>query len=195
MREWLFNVVARELSLKGAGGVNLDQLAAAGGLTAQEARRLFPDKRALMIALVNEICAAQKEYIAGRCQDAASPKERLVCFISSSFDFVDYHPNLAEAIVLALLGSDAVVKEQVHDQYARLYATMLDDLVSEEIIPNKSLPLLSDLTQILLSLTFLGGCPWLQMDYLSFVNPQDVAVSALEAMKKRYAMDEFRTPA
>jgi len=63
------------------------------------------------------------------------------------------------------------------------------------IIPKKSLLLVSDLTQVLLSLMFLGGCPWLQMDYISFVYPDKIALSALDAMKKRYAMDEFSVPA
>ncbi len=186
MREWLFKTVAYELTLKGLHSLNLKQMANTGGLNPDELHKLFPDKRSLMVALVKEISLAQKDYIFQRFHDGYTTKERLIEFIVSSFDFIDRNPSLADVIVLALLGSDQEVKEQAYVFYGKLFGLMLDDLMAEEIVPNKSYPLVSDLTEVLLSVMFLGGCPGLQMDYLSFIDPRKVAISTLDAIKKRY---------
>ena len=193
-RDWLLKTVARELSLVGIEGLNLDQLASAAGMSVTQLRDLYPDKRSLMMAVIKETSQAHKDFIFQDYPKLNTPKDRLVHFISKSIEFSDGHPDLAQVIVIALLGSDQIFKKHVFQVYEQLFSLILDDLLLEGIIPNKSLLLVSDLTQVLLSLIFLGGCPWLQMDYISFVYPEKIAVSALEAMKRRYALEEFNIP-
>jgi AcrR family transcriptional regulator len=191
-RDWLVNSVARELSLEGIDAINLEQLAGSAGMSVKQLRELYPDKRALVMAVIKETSQAHKDFAFQDYPEAINPKARLVHFISRSIEFSDAYPNLAQVIVIALLGSDSVVKKSVFQAYNPLFSLILDDLISEGIIPNKSLLLVSDLSDVLLSLIFLGGCPWLQMDYISFVYPEKIAVSALDAMKRRYALDEFK---
>jgi AcrR family transcriptional regulator len=196
LRDWLFNSVARELSLVGVDGIDLKQLASAAGMSPKEVFDLYPDKRSLVLAVITEISEAQKDFALQRYPEANTPRDRLVQFISKSIIFCDSNPNPAQVIVIALMGNDTVIKEHVLQTYERLFSSLIsDDLISEGIVPNKSLMLISDLTQVLLSLIFLGGCPWLQMDYISFVYPEKIAASALDAMKRRYALEEFRIPA
>jgi AcrR family transcriptional regulator len=191
MREWLLKTVVYELTLKGIHGINLKQMATAGGMSADLIHERFPDKRSLMFALIDEICQTQKDYIEQHSQGLNSPKERLIQFILTSFEFIEKNPGLADVIVLALLGSDPEVKERVYDAYGKLFMLTHDDMIAEEIIPNKSRPLLLDLSEILLSVMFLGGAPGLQMDYLSFVDPYKVSLSTLNAIKKRYSVNRF----
>lgn len=185
-REWLFQTVAYELTLKGINGINLKQVGSAGGISPEQMHALYPDKRALLFGLVDEICEAQQEFIQSNGQGLQTSRERLAHFIMASLDFVDRRPGLAEAVVQGLMGSDPEVKEHVHDVYSRLFSGLLDDLIAEEIIPTRSQTILADLTEILLSVIFLGGCPRLQMDYVSFVDPEKVALSTLSAMKKHF---------
>jgi hypothetical protein len=93
---------------------------------------------------------------------------------------------LAQIIAIVLFGSDMQNKERVYEAYERLFTIILDDLMQEDIIPDKSPLLISDLTQILLSVIFLGGSPQLRMQYTSFINPRNTALSALEALQARY---------
>ena len=196
LRDWLLKTVARELSLVGVDSIDLKQMSSAAGMSLKEVRELYPDKRSLVLAVITEINEAHKDFVLQPYPEANTPRDRLIRFISKSLIFCDSNPNPAQVIVIALMGSDPVIKEHVFQIYEGLFSSLiLDDLVSEGIIPNKSLLLVSDLTQVLLSLIFLGGCPWLQMDYISFVYPEKIAVSALAAMKTRYAMEEFNIPA
>jgi AcrR family transcriptional regulator len=189
LREWLFRTVANEVSFRGINGIHLKQLASAGGVNPDQVHKYFPDKRALIFGLIDEISLAQKDFILQHFQQAGTPGERSIQFIINSFEFIDKYPGLAEVFVIALLGSDQDIKEHVHDSYKQVLEIILDDLLSEEIIPVLSATILSDLTMILLSVIFLGGCPWLHMDYDSFVDPRRVAISTLAAMKKRYEIN------
>jgi AcrR family transcriptional regulator len=194
-RDWLLKTVARELSLVGLDDLNLEQMASSAGINARQLRDQFPDKHSLMLAVIEETGEAHKDFVYQHAPASNKPGDRLVRFISRSIEFSDGHPELAQVIVIALLGSDPVVKKYVFQVYEQLFSLILDDLLKEGIIPNKSLVLVSDLTEVLLSLIFLGGCPWLQMDYMSFVYPEKIALSALDAMKRRYALERFRIPA
>jgi len=189
LREWLFKTVANEVSFRGINGIHLKQLASTGGVNADQVHKYFPDKRALIFGLIDEISLAQKDFILQHFQQAETPGERSIQFIINSFEFIDKYPGLAEVFVIALLGSDQEIKEHVLDEYKHVLGIILDDLVSEKVIPVPSATIISDLTEILLSVIFLGGCPWLHMDYDSFVDPRRVAISTLSAMKKRYEIN------
>ena len=189
LREWLFKTVANEVSFSGINGIHLKQLASIGGVNADQVHKYFPDKHALIFGLIDEISLAQKDFILQHFQQTDTPEERLIQFIISSFEFIEKYPGLAEVFVIALLGSDQDIKEHVHDDYKLELGIILEDLVSEKVIQVPSPTVVSDLTLILLSVIFLGGCPWLHMDYDSFVDPRRIAISTLAAMKKRYEIN------
>jgi hypothetical protein len=186
LREWLFTTVAVELSAKGASGLQIKSLAAAGGLDVAEISARYPHRRELLAALIDEVFAFQQELIYSQIEEAASARERAVRFIERSLDFVYQYPLLAEVLVLALLGSSPDLKDQVHDRYAFLVAPLLPDLLAEHIIPDRSALVVADLSEILLTVIYLGGCPGLQMDYLSFVDARKIAISTLAALHRRY---------
>jgi AcrR family transcriptional regulator len=189
LREWLFKTVAHDVSYRGINDIHLKQLTSTGGVDADQVRKYFPDKQALIFGLIDEICAAQSEFILQHFQQAVTPGERSIQFIINSSEFIDKYPGLADVIVIALLGSDQDIKEHVHNAYKHVLEIILDDLISEKIISDPSPTVISDLTEILLSVIFLGGCPWLHMDYDSFVDPRRVAISTLSAIKMRYEVN------
>ncbi len=187
IRQWLFKTVAAELNAEGIAGISLIRAARAGGMSLDQVSELFPDPHALLYALVDEITGAHRDFILRACQEVVDPQERLIQFMISALAFANQNPALAHVIVIALLGSDPLMKERVHEAYGRLFALMLDDLMVEGVISDRSPLLVADLTTVLLSVIFLGGSPQLHMEYLSFVYPRNVALSALDALRKRYA--------
>lgn len=194
LRSWLFTTVANELVLEGFEEANLQAMAEAGGMTLPEVHQLFPDRATLIFALIDEISQAHEEFVLRQSNRPDAAEARAVAFVTASLDFGDDHPTLTQVILLALLGDDPALKDRVHENYAQLFRLVLDDLEAAGVIPDQSPLLLSDLTTTLLSLIFLGGCPWLQMGYLSFVYSRNVAVAALEALTRRYAAREHENP-
>lgn len=187
VRQWLFSTVTAELNAEGTTGINLSKMGRPEGMSSAQVRELFPDRSALLFALVEEISLAHRDFILQACQDVVDRKERLVQFVIGALAFASQNPSLAHVIVITLLGSDPLVKERVHDAYASLFRMMLDDLAAEGTVSERSPLLLADLTTVLLSVIFLGGSPQLHMEYLSFVYPRNVALSALDALRKRYS--------
>lgn len=185
-RRWLFRKVAPEIIAKGFSRVDIRQLAKSGGLDPRQVQERFPDKDALLFALIDEINAAHGDVFQRQLPEITAPQERLVHFFVSSFDFIDQHPGLAQVIAISLLGSDPKLKEHVIAVYEGLFSQILDDLQAADIIPDRSPLLVSDLTEVLISVIFLGGSPRLQMEYVSFVNPRSVAQSMLKALQTRY---------
>jgi AcrR family transcriptional regulator len=190
----LFKTVARQLVLEGLEEADLAALAQAGGMTREELRQRYPTRDALIAALIDEISLAHEEFVLAAIRGESAAGELAIAFLTASLDFGDDHPTLTQVIVLALLGNDADLKERTHENYAQFFRLALDDLEAAGVIPDQSPLLLSDLTNTLLSLIFLGGCPWLQMEYLSFVYSRNVAVAALEALTRRYAAREHENP-
>lgn len=192
LREWLLKNVAAEFTSRGAAGINLKQLAGTSGLMYEQLREQYPDREALLLALVDEICDAHTEHVFTAIQSDLSSGERLMQLLARSMDFVDRQPRLANVIELALLGSNERLKERVYENYGRLFAQFIDDLLQEGVIQSRSRTVAADLTEVLLAVIFLGGSPVLQMDYLSFVDPRKVAHSTIDAMKRRYALGQYR---
>ncbi len=192
MQQWLLTIVVQELTLKGIKGINIEQLAKIGGVNLHLIRELFPDNHSLIFKLIDVISEMHKESLLPDFKRIDSSKERLIFFIVASIDFIENNQNLAQVIILSLLGNDVAIKERVHDTYERFFTMILDDLLSEGIIPNKSLSIISDLTDTLLSVMYLEGCPWLQMGYLSFVYPRNVAISTIEALKKYFSSELYK---
>jgi AcrR family transcriptional regulator len=194
LRPWLFRTVARQLVLEGFDSADLRAMARAGDMSLRELRERYANRDALLSALIDEISLAHEEFVLQERSGADTPQERSIAFLTACLDFGDDHPTLTQIIVLALLGHDPDLKDRVHENYAQLFRLMLPDLEAAGVIPDQTPLLVSDLTTTLLSLMFLGGCPWLQMEYLSFVYSRNVAVAALEALTRRYAAREHENP-
>lgn len=185
-RNWLFQTVAPEIIAKGFARVDLKQVAKAGGMEIREVQERYGDRVGLISALIHEIGEAHQQRFRGATTERGDPQERLIQFFVASFEFIDENPGLAQVIAIALYGSNPKLKERVYDTYERVFSLTLDDMSAAGIIPDQSPLLLSDLSEILLSVIFMGGSPRLQMEYVSFVDPRNVAQSVLKALRARY---------
>lgn len=191
-RHWLFHHVAQEILSKGFVHPDFKYLAKTRGVNEEQVRNSFPDSRALATSLIDEISAVYKEKIFGIAkQGGGDSKEKLIQMLSAGFEYYHVTPFLAQIMINALLGSDLYLREYVIDAFEDIVDLIADDLLSAQILPFYSRMMLADLVIVLLSLMFLGGCPDLEMEYISFVNPHHLAISALKALKTRYHSPRF----
>ena len=92
LREWLFRTVANEVSFRGINGIHLKQLANDGGVNSDLVHKYFPDKHALIFGLIDEICAAQKDFILLHFQQVSSESFYLV-FLPNESGFSHQQPQ------------------------------------------------------------------------------------------------------
>ena len=185
-RDWLLTVAAVEYALNGFMNANIEQVAEGVGISKERLYQKFGDKRKIALELIDEIAETHKSDVLEAIANVDDPHQRAVGFITASFEFVELNPSLGQVIVHALFSTDVSLRDRVYDAYARLFSLILPELERAGIIPEQNYAITSDLTTILLSVIFTGGCPQLIMEYTSWLDPERVALSLLEALRKRY---------
>jgi AcrR family transcriptional regulator len=183
---WLLKSAAAEYALNGFMNADIDQVAQVAGISRELLYQRFGDKRRIALTLIDEIAEAHKSNILQKLGGIEDPSRRGVGFITASFEFVELNPSLGQVIVHALFSTDVTLRDRVYEAYAKVFALILPELEKMGVIPNQSYAIASDLSTILLSVIFTGGCPQLMMEYTSWLDPQRVALSLLEALRKRY---------
>lgn len=185
-RHWLLTSVAAEYALNGFGNVDIEQVAQDAGISKEHLYTYFGDKREIALTLIDEIAGTHKSNIQGKIVRIQNARERATQFITISFEFVECNPSLGQVIVHALFSTNVALRDRVYEAYAKVIALILPELEEMGVIPNQSYAIASDLSTILLSVIFTGGCPQLMMEYTSWLDPRRVAYSLLEALRKRY---------
>ena len=189
MPDWeqrLFSAAAVELTLRGFAHADVDQIAESAGIGRDAFCDRFPDKRSLMLALIDEIASFHRNSILEELEGLQNPTERLVQFITTSLSFVERYPAYAQIIVIALFSNDDEIKNRVYETYENVFNLIIDDFMDIGIIKSKSPALLSDLSTILLSFIFTGGCPHILLEYSSWLDPKRVSMSILDGLRRHY---------
>lgn len=185
-RHWLLICAAAEYAVNGFANADIDQVAQGAGISKEQLYQQFGDRRGIALALIGEIAEAHRGNILEKAGDIEDPQQRASCFITASFEYMELNPSLGQVIVHALFSTDVALRDGVYEAYTKVIALILPELEKMGVIPNQSYAIASDLSTILLSMIFTGGCPQLMMEYTSWLDPQRVAVSLLEALRKRY---------
>jgi AcrR family transcriptional regulator len=89
----------------------------------------FPTKRALMLALIDEIGGDHFAYLADRVLAEPDPVQRLYLFFSAGFDWVEENLPPGRVMLATLNGPDMEFKQRMHAAYRPLF-----ELVGVEII-------------------------------------------------------------
>jgi hypothetical protein len=111
--------------------------------------------------------------------------------LKSFLEFAEQKPTLSQVIHQGLFATDTEIRDHVYRVYEEVFKLMMNDLEEEGIIRHRKYALTSDLTTILLSAIFTGGCPQLILEYGSWVDYYRVASSILDALQRRYQSNDI----
>ena len=106
-------------------------------------------------------------------------------------EFAEQKPTLSQVIHQGLFATDTEIRDHVYRVHEEVFKLMMNDLEEEGIIRHRKYALTSDLTTILLSAIFTGGCPQLILEYSSWVDYYRVASSILDALQRRYQSNDI----
>ncbi|MBW7881383.1 MAG: TetR/AcrR family transcriptional regulator [Caldilineaceae bacterium] len=128
-RQLLLEAATDEFARKGYAEANVNQISQTAGFAKGTIYNYFVSKRALMLALIDEIARLHLEFVAGPVQAEQEASRRVKAFFTAGFDFVSSHLSKARVMVNNLYGPDAEFKEVMYYAYQPMF-----DLVSREII-------------------------------------------------------------
>ncbi|MGD8813071.1 MAG: TetR/AcrR family transcriptional regulator [Anaerolineales bacterium] len=128
-RRKLLEAATKEFAEKGFDKANVDRISQAAGFAKGTIYNYFENKRAIMLALIEEFSSAHVAYLTEEVHQEVNADRRMERFFKAGFDFVVQHLAQGRVVVNNLYGSDEEFKLAMYHAYAPMFA-----LVGEEIL-------------------------------------------------------------
>jgi len=189
-RQRLLEAAAVEFTREGYAGANINRISRAAGFAKGTIYNYFPSKRALMLALIDEIGAAHTDFIVGQVELEEHPIQRLERFFSAGFAFVEDNPTKAPLIINTVYGPDEAFKQRVFEAYDRLFTLIIQDIVEAGVAQGVFRAVDPDATAALLMSIYLGSCSLLEPGGRIWVTPDQVVGFVLEGLRQRDGQPE-----
>jgi AcrR family transcriptional regulator len=184
-RQQLLEAAAIEFTREGYVGANINRISRAAGFAKGTVYNYFSSKRALMLALIDEIGAAHTAFIVQQVELEQDPIRRLERFFGAGFAFVENNPTKAPLIINTVYGPDEEFKQRVYEAYDGLFALIIHDIVGAGVARGDFRAVDPDVTAALLMSIYLGSCSLYEPDGGIWITPDQVVGFVLEGLRQR----------
>ncbi len=189
-RRLLLDAATVELARDGYAVANINRISEAAGFAKGTVYNYFPSKRALMLALIDDIAAAHLDHIAGPGRAETGARRRLDRFFEAGFDWVERNPAPAQVLIVTLNGPDPEFKQAMYAAYQPMFDLMREDIVAAAIAQEVFRPVdLVETTALLMTL-YLGTCSQVDERGRPWLAPGKVAEFAYNALRPLPGKDE-----
>jgi AcrR family transcriptional regulator len=128
-RSLLLRAATEEFAREGFSGANINNISSNAGFAKGTIYNYFDSKRALMLALIDEIATRHLEFMRGKVLQTDQPTQRLQLFFQVGFDWVKNHLPQGRVLFSTLNGPDVEFKNRMYAAYLPMF-----QLVSQEIL-------------------------------------------------------------
>lgn len=128
-RSLLLEAATEEFAREGFNGANINRISSNAGFAKGTIYNYFDSKRALMLALIDEIAAVHLEFMRREVLQTDQPTQRLQVFFQAGFNWVTNHLPQGRVLFSTLNGPDIEFKNRMFAAYLPLF-----QLVSQEIL-------------------------------------------------------------
>jgi AcrR family transcriptional regulator len=174
-RQRLLDAAAVAFATEGYERANVDAISRAAGYAKGTIYNYFDSKRALMLALVEQIAAEHVASLAEAVRTTSEPTDRLLRFYEAGFEWVVANPGRARLMFNTLNGSDAGFREAMFAAYAPMFQLVGKEILAEGVEQGDFREVEPGPTAGLLMLVYLGaasqqdpqGRPWLAAEQVA----------------------------
>jgi len=184
-RTRLLEAAAEEIAQHGFAAANINRISTAAGFAKGTIYNYFNSKRALMLALIEEIAKQHTAFIRGQVKAGSDPRERLESFFRAGFAFVGQYPAQARIAISIVYGHDEEFRNCIFDAYGELFALIGGDIFSAGVSQGEFDPNDPDLITGLLMCLYLGCCSILDPSGEVWFSAKQAADFALEGIQLR----------
>lgn len=183
-RQRLLDAAAEEFAREGYAVANINQISEAAGFAKGTVYNYFASKRALMLALIEDIAGEHLATIAGPVRAADGVRSRLERFFEAGFGWVEHHPAPAQVMITTLNGPDAEFKQAMYAAYQPMFTLVREDIVAAGIDQGIFQPANPLETTALLMTLYLGTCSQVDEHGRQWLAPARVAEFAFRALSR-----------
>ena len=168
-RRRLLDQAAVEFSQHGYVGANINRISTEAGYSKGAIYNYFSSKRALMLALIDEIASGHREYITSRVLEVAAPEDRVVRFFEAGFGFILENLPQAQVMINNIYGPDEEFKAVMYQAYQPLFQFVAAEIIAAGVFAGVFREVEPTETAALIMTIYLGtgsqvndqGNPWL----------------------------------
>ena len=183
-RSKLLEAAAVEFASYGFTGANINQISIAAGFAKGTIYNYFPSKRALMLALIDQIGAEHTNFIVEQVLLQDNAVERVSAFFDSGFRFVEENPEPAQIAISAVYGFDPEFKERIYQAYQGLFDLLINDIVGLGITTGEFATENADTAAAMLMSIYLGGSSLYSPDSGIWFDAEKVSAFVMAGIRK-----------
>jgi AcrR family transcriptional regulator len=184
-RHLLLDAAVQEIAREGYEGANINHISEAAGFAKGTIYNYFPSKRALMLALIDEIAARHLELVAARVNQEADPARRMERFFEAGFAFVVDHPEQAQIMFSTLNGHDVAFKQAMGRAYQPMFRLVGTDIIEVGVSQGIFRPVDPVAMSGLLMTLYLGAASQTDENGRPWMQPEQVADFVLHALDSK----------
>lgn len=185
-RQALLQAAIQAFAAYGYDGASVDAISKDAGFAKGTIYNYFESKRALMLALIDEISTGHFDFIAARVRSSEDPKHRLQLFFQAGFTWVAEHPAQARILITTLNSADQAFKIEMYNAYEPMFRLMGMDILAPGFSAGIFREMDPQSTAGLLMATYLGTCSQVDEQGQPWINPDEVADFALHALQPEH---------
>jgi AcrR family transcriptional regulator len=129
-RRLLLDAATAEFAQEGYNGANINRISKAAGFAKGTVYNYFPSKRALMLALIDEIAAAHHQFVAEQVRQEGNPVRRLQRFFGAGLEWITHNLSQGRVMLTMLNGPDAEFKLRMWQGYEPMFQLIIDDILA-----------------------------------------------------------------
>jgi len=105
-RGLLLGAATEEFAREGYNGANINRISQAAGFAKGTVYNYFASKRALMLALIDEIAASHHQFVAEQVRQEEAPVRRLQLFFQAGYEWISLNLAQGKVMLTMLNGPD-----------------------------------------------------------------------------------------
>jgi AcrR family transcriptional regulator len=183
-RRALLDAAADEFAREGYAGANVNRISKAAGFAIGTIYNHFESKRALMLALIDQVSEAHLRFIAEPLLEEQAAGRRLERFFEAGFSFVAAYPPQGQAMVNNLYGPDTEFKQAMYQAYLPMFELVGRDIIALGMSQGVFRPVDPATTANLVMNIYLGVASQVNQQGEPWHDPAQVAEFVLRALRK-----------
>ena len=132
-RRLLLQAATTEFARAGYARANINRISQSAGFAKGTIYNYFTSKRALMLALIDEIARAHLEAVSEHVLQEGNPVRRLERFFAAGFAWVTGNLDQARVMITTLNGPDLEFKLHMYQAYQPMFQLVGGDIVADGV--------------------------------------------------------------
>jgi len=183
-RRAIMDAAVQEFARGGYETANINRISLAAGFAKGTIYNYFPSKRALMLALIDDIAAAHVTTIMEQVEQVEDPERRLARFFEAGFAWVVEQTEQARVMISMLYGPDEAFRTYMYQAYLPLFQFVAEEIVGRGIESGQFRHVGPMATAGLLMTIYLGTASQTDEAGRTWLDPQQVSDFAGHALQK-----------